>query len=84
MNLNNRKIRDILEYLSITAVLILVLISGSLFSFRLDLTSDKRHTISEPARNILRSLQDDIYIQVYLDGDMPVGFKRLANVYNTL
>ena len=77
MNLNNRKIRDILEYLSITAVLILVLISGSLFSFRLDLTSDKRHTISEPARNILRSLQDDIYIQVYLDGDMPVGFKRL-------
>ncbi|HUS87086.1 MAG TPA: gliding motility-associated ABC transporter substrate-binding protein GldG [Bacteroidales bacterium] len=77
MNLNDRRIRDILEYVSIMTVLILIVITGSLFSFRLDLTSDKRHTISAPAREILRSLRDDIYVQVYFDGDMPVGFKRL-------
>jgi ABC-2 type transport system permease protein len=56
-----------------------ILISGiaSLVSVRLDLTEDHRFTLSKPTRNILTSLKNDVYIQVYLDGDMPIQFKKL-------
>lgn len=72
-----RKWRDIGAFLILVAILIITAFAGSLLSFRIDLTSDHRHTLSEPTREILTSLGDDIYIQVYLDGEMPVEFKRL-------
>lgn len=49
----------------------------SLVNFRIDLTSDKRYTLSEQTRTILSELKDDIYVQVYLDGEMPVQFKKM-------
>jgi gliding-associated putative ABC transporter substrate-binding component GldG len=69
--------RDIGEYLLIVGAALLIALVASLFSFRIDLTSDKRFTLSEPSKEILSALEDDILIQVYLDGDMPVEFKRL-------
>jgi ABC-2 type transport system permease protein len=56
-----------------------VLVSGlaSQVSVRLDLTEDHRFTLSKPTRNILSSLKNDVYIQVYLEGDMPIQFKKL-------
>ena len=50
---------------------------GSFLHFRLDLTSEKRYTLSEKTKKILSELDDLIYIQVYLKGDFPSGFKRL-------
>lgn len=49
----------------------------SLVNFRIDLTSDKRYTLSKQTKNILSELKDDIYVQVYLDGEMPVQFKKM-------
>ena len=50
---------------------------GSFLHFRLDLTSEKRYTLSEKTKKVLSELDDLIYIQVYLKGDFPSGFKRL-------
>ena len=50
---------------------------GGFFHFRVDLTSEKRHTLSEETKRVLTNLDDLIYIKVYLDGDFPAGFKRL-------
>ncbi len=58
-------------------VLVLAALLSSMVSFRADLTSDKRHTLSDQTKEVLAGLEDDIYFQVYLDGDMPVGFKKL-------
>ena len=52
------------------------LIAGSFF-FRLDLTEDKRYTISEASKNIMKGLNSNIYIEVYLEGKFPAGFQRL-------
>jgi ABC-2 type transport system permease protein len=49
----------------------------SLFSFRIDLTEDKRYTLSPQTRSILSELENEIYVQVYLDGEMPVQFKKM-------
>ena len=52
--------------------------SLDLFSgVRVDLTEDKRYTLSEPTRKVLSDIKNDIFVQVYLDGEMPIPFKRL-------
>ena len=49
------------------------------FFFRIDFTNEKRYTISESSKDVLRSLTDDIHIVVFLEGDLPAGFQRLKN-----
>ncbi len=50
---------------------------SSVFYFRLDLTSEKKYTLSKTSRTILDDLPGEVFIQVYLEGEMPIGFKRL-------
>ncbi|WP_276480359.1 gliding motility-associated ABC transporter substrate-binding protein GldG [Paraflavitalea pollutisoli] len=47
--------------------------------FRLDLTQEKRFTLSTPTKRMLSQLKGEVVVTVFLDGDMPAGFKRLAN-----
>jgi gliding-associated putative ABC transporter substrate-binding component GldG len=61
---------------SVTAIIILALLT-SFMRVRLDLTEDRRYTLSEQTRKILTNLKNDIYIQVYLDGEIPIPLKRL-------
>lgn len=63
-----------------TTVVLAAAVAGyllSLVNFRIDLTSDKRYTLSKQTKSILSELDDDIYVQVYLDGEMPVQFKKM-------
>jgi ABC-2 type transport system permease protein len=57
--------------------ILLVNLVGYRFFTRIDLTSEKRYTLSEPTKKMLRDLDDIVFFQVYLDGDFPAGFKRL-------
>jgi gliding-associated putative ABC transporter substrate-binding component GldG len=64
--------------LSFTVAAVIVIASAAiLFNIRLDLTSDRRFTLSTPTKKILSGLKNDIYIQVYLDGEIPIPLKRL-------
>ncbi|WP_080237909.1 gliding motility-associated ABC transporter substrate-binding protein GldG [Spirosoma rigui] len=66
-----------------TLFIILALIAVNLLSafvfFRLDLTEEKRYTLSPATQSLLAGLPDDIHVDVYLTGDLPPGFKRLEN-----
>ena len=73
----NLKFRGWLQFLSAVAGIILVTFASSLIIFRLDLTEDKRYTLSDPTLKVLSSIKNDINIQVYLDGEMPIPLKRL-------
>jgi len=73
----NARLKNWIEYLTIVAVIILVAMFLSLFNLRLDLTEDKRYTLSEPTKKILSEIENDIFIQVFLDGDIPIPMKRL-------
>ncbi len=42
-----------------------------------DLTEEKRYTLTKPTRELLRSINDRIYVRVLLEGEFPAGFKRL-------
>jgi ABC-2 type transport system permease protein len=61
-------------------ILLAVNIISSFLYFRIDLTQDKRHTLSPATIHILKNLQDKIYIKVYLKGEMyPADYKLFAN-----
>ncbi len=49
------------------------------FHARLDLTKEKRYTLSKATKDLLKSLDDDVQIDVFLKGEFPSGFKKLAN-----
>jgi ABC-2 type transport system permease protein len=62
--------------LIIVAVLLTGIILSSVF-FRIDLTSDKRYTINDVSKKTIQQLDDIVYVRVYMDGEMPVEFKKL-------
>lgn len=74
------------KYWWIFLLLVLVAVNfiASVVHFRGDLTEEKRYTLSKPTTNLLRGLNRQVNIQVFLDGEMPAGFKKLANSTNEL
>lgn len=58
--------------------LLLLNILSSRFHQRIDLTAEKRFSISDPTRKLLQQLKDDIVIEVYLTGKLPAGFQQLS------
>jgi ABC-2 type transport system permease protein len=71
------RFRSYTEFALLTGIVILFASASGLARVRLDLTEDSRYTLSDPTRKILTELDKDVYIQVYLDGDMPIPMKRL-------
>ena len=47
--------------------------------YRFDLTKEKRYTLSKATKDLLRNLDDEVSIEVFLKGDFPAGFRKLAN-----
>ena len=74
---NRIKLKSWVQLLTTVAVIIFLSFVSSLLRLRYDLTEDKRFTLSAPTRNVLSHLKNDIYIQVYLDGEIPIPLKRL-------
>src|ERR1700754_3048888 len=52
---------------------------ASLYHTRIDLTNEKRFTLSSPTKKVLQKLDDVVRVDVFLTGDFPSGFKKLAN-----
>jgi len=71
------KLKSWLQLLTVVAGIILVSVISSFLRFRYDLTEDKRFTLSRPTRQVINHLKNDIYIQVYLEGEIPIPLKRL-------
>ena len=59
----------------VVLVVLVNLIASTVF-FRIDLTEEKRYTIKAPTKKLLRNLDDQVYIEVFLEGDLNPGFKR--------
>lgn len=76
-NIKSIKLRSWLQFLITIAGIIIFATVSSIIRIRIDLTEDKRFTLSDPTRKVLSGIKNDIFIQVYLDGDMPIPLKRL-------
>ncbi|MEG2077478.1 gliding motility-associated ABC transporter substrate-binding protein GldG [Chryseobacterium sp.] len=59
----------------ILPLVILIAFSG----IRLDLTKEKRYTLSESTVKVLKSVKKPVMVEVYLEGDFPASFKQLQS-----
>ncbi|MGM9838341.1 MAG: gliding motility-associated ABC transporter substrate-binding protein GldG [Paludibacteraceae bacterium] len=59
------------------AGIILINILVQLCVVRLDMTEDKRYSLSEPTKRLLRQTDSPVEVTLYLDGDLNAGFRRL-------
>lgn len=76
---NSNKRKDILAVIIAIAILILLNVIGKIVFSRFDLTSEKRYTLSESTKKLLKELDDVVYLKVYLQGDFNPSFTRLRN-----
>ena len=63
--------------LGLAIIVLFNLISSFVFT-RIDLTSEKRYSLSDATKEMLGSINDLVFFRVYLEGDFPAGFKRLS------
>ena len=63
----------------IVLILLGVNLLASILHTRVDLTKEKRYTLSKATRELALSLDDDVQIDVFLKGEFPSGFRKLAN-----
>jgi len=76
VNWKSKKAGDLLLLANGMVILILLnLLSTQLF-FRLDLTGEKRYSIHASTREMLANLDDDVYVEVFLEGELNAGFRR--------
>lgn len=59
--------------------IVLVNYGASIFHKRIDLTNEKRFTISAPVKRMLKNIDQKMEIDIFLRGDIPAGFKKLSN-----
>lgn len=65
------------KYIFLIAIALLLLGVLGIFKFRIDLTQEKRYTLSENTLKVLESVKKPLVVDVYLEGDFPASFKQL-------
>ncbi|RIJ41993.1 gliding motility-associated ABC transporter substrate-binding protein GldG [Pontibacter oryzae] len=81
----SKRNNDILIFSACLAGIILLNVLATNFFFRVDLTEDQRYTIAPVTKQMLGRLDNEVVVDVYLEGDFPAGFKRLQqSVHETL
>ncbi|HEX8358353.1 MAG TPA: gliding motility-associated ABC transporter substrate-binding protein GldG [Segetibacter sp.] len=78
MKVLDKLLQNKLWWLWLAILFMLVIYVGSLIHYRLDLTKEKRFSLSNSTKRVLQNLDEQVYIDVYLTGDLSAGFKRLS------
>ena len=83
--------KSLIPYILVVAgILVLLNILAAKFFFRIDLTEDKRYTLSEATKNLLNEFEDPVTITAYFSEGLPpnidqtrIEFKDLLSEYAT-
>lgn len=73
----SKRTQSLLQFGLFAGILLFANILANTFYGHLDLTEEKRFTLTKPTKTLLRDLKDRVYVRILLDGDFPAGFKRL-------
>ena len=73
----NLKRNQLTSFVITLVIIVVVNIIASFVYTRFDLTSEKRYTLSDTSKEILKNLDDYVYFRIYLEGEFPAGFKKL-------
>jgi len=63
---------------AVVAVLVVLNLIAGHFHYRLDLTQEKRYTLSAPTKQMLRNLDETVEVEFFLQGDLKAGIRKLS------
>lgn len=66
-------------WLLLVTLLVIANIAASHYKFRIDLTEEKRFSLSSPTKKLLQKLDSTISVEVLLEGELPADFRKLQN-----
>jgi ABC-2 type transport system permease protein len=75
---NNTRKKDLIQLATFLALIVLIGWLSANWFFRIDLTAEKRYTLAPVTRDFLHDMESDVMVKVYLDGELNVGFQKLA------
>lgn len=75
----NVKRSNILYLVAGILIIVFVNVIGKYVYTRFDLTAEKRYTLSDSTKKLLKGIDETVLFRVYLEGDFPADFKRLQN-----
>jgi len=78
MNVVDKILRQKLWWLWLAIALLAVIYIASLTRFRIDLTKEQRFSLSKSTINMLKQLDDEVQVDVFLTGELSSGFKKLS------
>ena len=64
--------------LGLTGLFVAIIYLSSLFFYRVDLTAEKRYSLTPATRTLLKEVDSAIHIQVFLTGELPADYKKLS------
>ena len=67
------------QWLGWVVALVSLNILADFFHTGIDLTAEKRYTLSPTTETLINSIDEPVKLTVYLDGNLPAGFKKLAD-----
>lgn len=63
--------------LLLVSIVVLINILLSAFFYRIDLTEEKRYSLSDPTKELLENTDDIVFVKIYLDGDLTPNMEKL-------
>jgi ABC-2 type transport system permease protein len=75
----SKKLGDLLVLANGLCFLLLLNVLSKAWFFRVDMTQEQRYSIQAPSRELLSSLEDVVYVEVFLEGDLNASLRRLRN-----
>ncbi len=68
---------QIIQPILAIAIFAALMVAGQYAYASLDLTEEKRFTLTRATKKVLEEVNQTLYVQILLDGEFPAGFKRL-------
>lgn len=72
-----RASKQLLSSIIVIGIALLVFWLGQFFYVKIDLTEDKRYTLTDATEQTIEKIEDVLFIRLLLDGEFPAGFRRL-------
>ena len=78
--MKNIRRQNILGIIAVVLVLVFANVISSYIFTRFDLTTEKRYTLSDSTKKMLKELDEQVLFRVYLEGDeLPAEYRRFRN-----
>jgi ABC-2 type transport system permease protein len=75
----SNKSKDLVSLSLKLAIVVAISYLGSFVFTRFDLTTEKRHSLTDYSISVMDSLKDVVLVRVYLEGEFPADVKRLRD-----